>query len=635
MSRAYLSDTIIDGSGKPITGAPVTLLRAADYLTPPVSDPGNANGLNYVAVTTSGPGGAFSFDGIPPDDYHVMVQYAGLTIFKYNVPANPVETSVTKSAAGRVLVPRLLQRILAGESCVIHFVGDSITVGYNSTGTVGANFVQRMGVLIGQQLAPKASVQRYDPNAYGSLNDNAINGWNGPTVIGTTAEAGSSSQVIQIVNNGVSGDTVQRVLRRFGNLTGWTPVIDCHIIYLGINDSLTTDGTKFVDPDSFYSGIRALLDIIRNYYPQSDLVVCTQHHNDQPEAGNGGSIVANTYKLENYAMATRRAAAELGVALVDLRQKWADHFNPNDPNFAANDGYRDSIDTSGGNHTHPTDTGHQAIAEEIFKIFGTPGLTAERSQRIQTMGPQKHFKDLEVMRLPYNNPAILLAGGHWSTYTPDKLADLYASGLGNIKHSKTAGDTVTFTDRMQDFAIMLRRGTNCGKISVTIDGSSTTEYDTYRGYPTDISDTDADGAVYPMDKLWVANGLGDIEHTIVIQVLGTKQPASADTYFNFDGIEYTRWGYTARKVESPLENSRLQYGSFTCNITTDRFGTIALSFPKTFRSGTNPSVVASANQIDHYCTVDGISDTGCNIRVVHRDGTNESTTVTGQWLAIG
>jgi hypothetical protein len=37
----------------------------------------------------------------------------------------------------------------------------------------------------------------------------------------------------------------------------------------------------------------------------------------------------------------------------------------------------------------------------------------------------------------------------------------------------------------------------------------------------------------------------------------------------------------------------------------------------------------------HYCTVDGITNAGCNIRIVRADGATESTTVTGQWLAIG
>ncbi len=106
--------------------------------------------------------------------------------------------------------------------------------------------MQRMGVLIGQQLVPTAQVDRYDPNAYSVLNDAPINGWNGPTTIQHASD--SCPQVVQMVNNGVSGDTVQRVLRRVGNLTGWTPPIDLFVILLGINDSLTTDPQKFVPP---------------------------------------------------------------------------------------------------------------------------------------------------------------------------------------------------------------------------------------------------------------------------------------------------------------------------------------------------------------------------------------------------
>ena len=154
--------------------------------------------------------------------------------------------AVTPQKEGRCLIPRTLEKLLAGEDVCIHFVGDSITVGYNSTGTVGGSFVQRLGVLIGQQVVPGAEVDRYDPNAYSVLSDGPINGWNGPTVI-QQATTGND-QVVQVVNNGVWGDAVQWVLRRIGNLTGWTPPIDLFVILLGINDSLESDPTKFVPP---------------------------------------------------------------------------------------------------------------------------------------------------------------------------------------------------------------------------------------------------------------------------------------------------------------------------------------------------------------------------------------------------
>ncbi len=86
MNRTYISDSVVDGSGKPIVGALVTLLRASDYSSPPAADPGPGS-ANYIAQTSTGAGGAFSFDHIPPDDYHIMVQYAGQTQFRYNVSA--------------------------------------------------------------------------------------------------------------------------------------------------------------------------------------------------------------------------------------------------------------------------------------------------------------------------------------------------------------------------------------------------------------------------------------------------------------------------------------------------------------------------------------------------------------------
>src|SRR5579884_993619 len=532
---AYISDVVLDINGNALPGASVTLLRASDYASPPLTDPGPGT-QNYIAQTTASATGQFVFDHIPVDDYHLMVKAAGQTTFRYHVPALPVEAARVKEADGRSLIPITLEKILSGQNTTIHCVGDSITVGYNSTGTVGGGFVQRLGVLIAQQLAPLAAVQRYDPNAYGALQDGPITGWNGPTTI--QSPSGGSTQVIEIVNNGVSGDTVQRVLRRYNNLTGWSPNIDLFIVYLGINDSVTNDSSKFVPPDAFYAGLTSLANFLRTYYPEAEVALCSPHHNDQPDVGNGGTIPAGTYTLEQYASATRRVAIEQGVALVDLRTSWADQYNASDPNFAGDDGYGPWLSTAGGNHTHPTDLGHQAIAEEIFKLFGTPGLSAGRMQRLQTVGPRRHFKELEVVRNPNNHPALVYGGGHWSTYNPALLSSLYYSA--SLKKSSTANDTIIWYAPCQDFAILTRRGRDCGQFTITIDSGSPTTFDNYRAFLFNDTETTEDGAVYPSEKLWVARGLSEGWHQIALTVLGTKNPASSAANIYFDGIEYTR-----------------------------------------------------------------------------------------------
>jgi hypothetical protein len=176
--------------GRPVSGAVVNLLRVSDFSQPPVADPGP--GL-YVASTVSGAGGVYVFDHIPYDDYHVMARYAGLTVFRYFVPALSVEVVNTKSEEGRMLVPRTLERILAGDSVVIHVVGGAVALGYNATGTVAGSYGHRLGILVGAQLAPSAQVVRYDPIAYGSLSDAAIPGWSDPAPIQNAVD---SSQVI-------------------------------------------------------------------------------------------------------------------------------------------------------------------------------------------------------------------------------------------------------------------------------------------------------------------------------------------------------------------------------------------------------------------------------------------------------
>ena len=137
------------------------------------------------------------------------------------------------------MIPRTLEKLIAGEDVCIHFVGDSITVGYNSTGTVGGNFVQRLG---GLDRAAAGARRRGRPLRSQCL-FGAI-GWADQRLERTDrhpAGPTGNDQLVQVVNNGVSGDTVQRVLRRIGNLTGWTPPIDLFVILLGINDSLESD----------------------------------------------------------------------------------------------------------------------------------------------------------------------------------------------------------------------------------------------------------------------------------------------------------------------------------------------------------------------------------------------------------
>ena len=73
-------------------------------------------------------------------------------------------------------------------------------------------------------------------------------------------------------------------------------------------------------PDVFASGIRSLIEVLKNYYPQAEIALCTPTHNDQPDS-------AGIYTLDEYAMGTRRAAIETGTALVDLRALWADMYD--------------------------------------------------------------------------------------------------------------------------------------------------------------------------------------------------------------------------------------------------------------------------------------------------------------------
>jgi lysophospholipase L1-like esterase len=628
MSRAYISDAVIDGEGKPVVGAAVALLRANDFSSPPTSDPGSSF---YVATTYSGAGGEFSFDHLLPDDYHVMVTDQGVTAFRYFVNAFAVEMVPSLSRGGRNLIPRTLSRLLAGEDVVIQAVGSGITLGYDSTGTVAGSWVHRLGVLIGAELAPTAEIVRYDPGAYGTLTDGPIAAYSSPAVI----QSGSGGQTIQIVNSSVKNDTVQRVMRRAAAnlLEPAVAPVDLCLIQLGLDDSWTLDGQRFVDPESFCRGLRALVDLLKAQYSQAEIALITPACSNQPAAGNGGSIVAGAYTLEQYAMGVRRVAVDSGCALVDVSQMFADRFDPSDPDIATNDGYGDWL--SAGSHIYPTDAGHQAMAEEVFKLFGWPGLAAGRPMRIQSGATVPSHRTAEICRVPSTSPAIGYGGGHWSSYAPGVLAGLYVSG-GSLQRSHIAGDTLTFKERMTDVALLTRRGADCGMVSVAIDGGAPVTVDLFRPLPSDISDTTADGAVYPGELVWLARGLTDAVHTVVVTVLGTHDVAATDSYVYVDGIHYTRFAVATRRVEAMTDaNARVAYGAFSISVAAASTGMTTVTFPSPFLNNAVPAVVAMTADNNWYCSVQSASTSSADIHIQHRDGSNTTATVTGTWIAIG
>jgi hypothetical protein len=188
---------------------------------------------------------------------------------------------------------------------------------------------------------------------------------------------------------------------------------------------------------------------------------------------------------------------------------------------------------------------------------------------------------------------------------------------------------------MQDIAVLLRKGADCGQFTVTVDGAAGVAFDAYRGYPASISDTTVDGSVYPLDKVWVARGLSDAEHTVMITVSGSHDAGSTDSWVYIDGLEYTRWTHGGRLLECAAALSQLEYGSYSQNLAGSYYGSTTIDFGQTFRSGNTPAVVAVAQDIDHYATVDGITATQATIHVAHRNGANETTTIGVSWIAVG
>lgn len=612
--QAYYSDYVVGAGGLPIVGATVSCYPTSAFAAGTLPTGTTSGGVTATSTVTTDSTGLFAFTALPADDYHILVTYTPLGgalvgIWRYHVPIVAADLVKRAHATSRAsAIPRTLSRLLAGQNVTLLVFGDDVAVGYNAAGTTTGGWV----ALLAAQLAllyPNASINRQDPHSFAATVDGPIPSWDV-----TGVQSGTSGQVITLVNAGVKSDTVLRVIRRMANLTTSWPAADVVVCQLGLYESSSGLSQQSTDAVSFGSNLESLVNIVRSF-TQAEVLLLTPHAN--PPIGSS---------IEAYADQVRAVAGRNRCGLADIRALWADKY----VSAGANDGY-DPWLLSGTSRTLPTDAGHAAIAAEVAKHL-TPGQSIPFAAGLYSAG-----KVWELVRVPYNSTQVALVGGGWALHGGWQGSVFNSAGTGYEYVSATAGNTITIAGRFVDLSMLCRRFSDCGQVSVVVDGGSPVTVDLYRAYPASTSDLgDANGGSAPQDRVLLAHGLSDSAHTVVVTILASKNAGSSGFNVRFESFELGRWRKPGYEVEANEPQQRVQRGSVAVSLSASPTGTLAVSFVVPFTGQTtSPTVVACSQDSNYYCTVNTITNTGYNLVAVRRDGTNVTASPTCSWIAVG
>jgi lysophospholipase L1-like esterase len=241
-----------------------------------------------------------------------------------------------------------LDKIKAGEHVTLDFVGDSVTHGLNHC-RPEETYVAKIAALLARRF-PTHTVRRFDGIQGEELKP--LEGFDGPILV----SAGSGGGVIDVIRNGVGGNTVRRAHNRIQNFTGVlangrTP--DVTFLMLGINDSLDNDPAQYVPVDVYGQQYKALLADIRRHHPEAELVILSSTYNGE--------------SIRPYCECSKALAAEEGIPYVDLFAFWMAHYDPSAPHF----GQGDWLSDCAWDACHPTPVSAEATAAYILDALLT------------------------------------------------------------------------------------------------------------------------------------------------------------------------------------------------------------------------------------------------------------------------
>jgi lysophospholipase L1-like esterase len=226
------------------------------------------------------------------------------------------------------------------EWITIDVVGDSVTNGLDYC-TADETYPAQLAALISKKL-PQVSVYRYDGIVKSALLP--MKGFAGLYTVGI----GTENKRIDVIRNGIGGNTVRRAIRRLNDFTGILAngrKADLTVFMFGINDSLEADREKYVTPERFADDYRELLKKFKET-EASEIVIM--------------SATSSNYDMSEYAQMTKLVAQQENILYVDQFKVWKEHYCENAPNFGQGDWL-------GNDPYHPTKKGAAIIAETLLE----------------------------------------------------------------------------------------------------------------------------------------------------------------------------------------------------------------------------------------------------------------------------
>ncbi len=245
-------------------------------------------------------------------------------------------------------IHHLIDRAMRGEHITLNFVGDSITHGINHC-RPEETYVAKVAAEIARRL-PTCTVRRYD----GMVEDEGkpMAGFDGPVLV----SLGTGRGKIDVIRNGIGGNTVRRLIRRLDDFTGPLPngrAADITLIMVGINDSLDCDPAKYVTPEVFAKDYQELIDAIRARDPETMVVLISATFN-----GPGDGIAP-------YCAHTEALAAANQLPYIDLHAFWWAHFDPEAPHF----GQGEWLSAVPWDACHPSPLGAEMTARRVVSAL--------------------------------------------------------------------------------------------------------------------------------------------------------------------------------------------------------------------------------------------------------------------------
>ena len=250
------------------------------------------------------------------------------------------------------LLNEIANKIAQSESYLIFSIGDSLTEGQGAPDGKNLDYTAMFTKKLGEQF-PEKSVYIVDGKRN---NETQSVDYPAPRQI----QKGTDTSKVTVVRSGFGGHTVKKITQRSSDfinkkIKGETG--NLFIICSGINDSTRSNLEKYATPPTYKKQLSDLVDMIYASHPDADVILMTPTY-----VGNDGSTIAM------YAQYMRNLAQERQIALIDLNKLWMDHWVKGGENY----GQGDWLNSGTNDSCHPSDIGHEAIADEMIRcIFGT------------------------------------------------------------------------------------------------------------------------------------------------------------------------------------------------------------------------------------------------------------------------